>query len=98
MGLKVQIVEPGPDYRPCESHDNGTTLVRARLIATVGVDFESDNYMIMTSRCSRTLTCVTTFKPFHSALNRVYGLETDSQGPKMGRNLNAMPVTGRNHL
>ena len=40
LGLNVQIVEPGPDYRPCESHDNGTTLVRARLIATVGVDFE----------------------------------------------------------
>ena len=46
IGLKVQIVEPGPDYRPYQSHDNGTTLVRARLIATVGVDFESDNYMI----------------------------------------------------
>ena len=98
MGLNVQIVEPVPDYRPCQSPDNGTTLVRARLIATVGIAFESDNYMIMTSRCSRTLTNVTTFKPFHSALNRVYGLETDTQGPKMGQNLNAMPVTARNHL
>ena len=46
MGMIVQTVEPGPDYRPCQSHDNGTTLVRARWIATVGVDFESDNYMI----------------------------------------------------
>ena len=48
----MQIVEPGPDYRPCESHDNGTTLVRARLIATVGVDFESDNYVISSTDVS----------------------------------------------
>ena len=46
MGLKVQIVEPGPYYRPYQSHDNGTTLVRARCLVSVGVDFESDNYMI----------------------------------------------------
>ena len=38
------------------------------------------------------------FQAIPPSSNRVYGLETDSQGLKMGRNLNAMPVTARNHL